>query len=87
MHTHTYIYMGHSIRPVPSHVVSGGGVLFEQGDFVVMQVGDKLDYMSGSVQMFSCHRVQDTLHPYLLKLQRIPHIRQSYKRTGDIDIK
>ena len=38
-------------------------------------MGDKLDYMSGSVQMLSCHWLQDTLHPYLLELQRMSHIR------------
>jgi len=46
--------------------ISCGGVLFEQVDWSHKQVGDKLDYMSGSVQMPWCHRVQDTLQPYLL---------------------
>ena len=49
-------------------------------------MGDKLDFMSGSVQMLSCLRVQDTLHPYLMELQRMSHIRQSHNGTGDIDI-
>lgn len=52
-----------------------------------MKAGDKLDCMSGSVQMLSCHRVQDTLHPYLLELQRMSHIRQPYNGIGDIDRK
>jgi len=45
-----------------------------------------MDYMSGSVPMLSCHRVQDTLHPYLLELQRMSHIRQTYNGTGNVDI-
>jgi hypothetical protein len=50
-------------------------------------VGDKLDCMSGSVHMLSCLRIQDTLHLFLMELQRMSHIRQSCNGTGDIDIK
>jgi hypothetical protein len=51
-----------------------------------VQVGDKLQYMSGSVQMLPCHWVQGTLQPYLFELQRMSHIRESHNETGNTNI-